>query len=214
MYIYLLCIMYIYYVYIYYVLCIYIYIYYVLCMYIYIMYYVYIYILYILFYVYMGAFNGATEHVSCIVVKQRANHSSAGTASVKYIVASGFSTALQLTGSQMFPDSTSLELQIFSNTSSLTHLPSSTMTNKERQETKSAGIPLCFRDRHCSMSEMAPVAEVLMLHRLGVERPFFRQTKTLGISCTSWLSMPLSFKKVLLLEWISWVRLTSAKAWF
>ena len=69
--------------------------------------------MYILFYVYMGAFDGATEHVSCIVVKQRANHSSAGTASVKYIVASGFSTALQLTGSQMFPDSTSLELQIF-----------------------------------------------------------------------------------------------------
>ena len=161
----------------------------------------------------MGAFNGVTEHVSCIVVKQRANHSSAGTASVKYIVASGFSTALQLTGSQMFPDSTSLELQIFSNTSSLTHLPSSTMTNKERQETKSAGIPLCFRDRHCSMSEMAPVAEVLMLLWLGVEWPETAK-KTLGISCTSWLSMPLSFKKVLLLEWISWVRLTSAKAWF
>ena len=168
MYIYILCIMYIY------ILCImYVYIYiYVLC--------IYIYILYILFYVYMGAFNGATEHVSCIVVKQRANHSSAGTASVKYIVASGFSTALQLTGSQMFPDSTSLELQIFSNTSSLTHLPSSTMTNKERQETKSAGIPLCFRDRHCSMSEMAPVAEVLMLHRLGVERPFFGKQKHLA----------------------------------
>ena len=152
----------------------YVYIYYVLC----------IYILYILFYVYMGAFNGATEHVSCIVVKQRANHSSAGTASVKYIVASGFSTALE-NGSQMFPDSTSLELQIFSNTSSLTHLPSSTMTNKERQETKSAGIPLCFRDRHCSMSEMAPVAQVLMLHWLGVDRPETAK-KTLGISCTSW----------------------------
>ena len=105
-YIYILCIMYIY---IYYVLCImYIYIYYVLCiMYIYIlcimytMYYVYniyIYIIhFILCTVHMGAFDGATEHVSCIVVQQRANHSSAGTASVKYIVASGFSTALQLT---------------------------------------------------------------------------------------------------------------------
>jgi len=158
----------------------------------------------------MGAFNGATEHVSCIVVKQRANHSSAGTASVKYIVASGFSTALE-NGSQMFPDSTSLELQIFSNTSSLTHLPSSTMTNKERQETKSAGIPLCFRDRHCSMSEMAPVAQVLMLHWLGVDRPETAKKNTWHILH---IMVPLSFKKVLLLEWISWVRLTSAKAWF
>ena len=36
---------------------------------------------------------GATEQVSCIVVQQRANHSSAGTASVKHIVASGYSSA-------------------------------------------------------------------------------------------------------------------------